>query len=239
MTLNESTIALSARLSNRAAGLLTATFFGISWPVSISGPAAVVASLIIGFAAGSVPFGYLAGLANRKDLRKLGSGNIGFTNVYRTIGLGWAIPVLVLDIAKGMATVALAGRLGLAPALVGAAAVLGHVFTPWLGFQGGKGVATTIGVSALLCPRSLAIGLGIYLLVLLLSGFVSLSSLVFGLSLPALTALLYRSTTLTVFTAIVCLVILARHRTNIVRLVRRTEPRFGLWLKVFRRQRAI
>jgi acyl phosphate:glycerol-3-phosphate acyltransferase len=204
--------------------------------VNSAAPATVALSFLAGFALGSVPFGYIAGRANGRDIRRLGSGNIGFTNVYRTLGAAWAVPVLVLDVAKGMVPVTLASRFGLVPALVGAGAVLGHVFTPWLGFKGGKGVATTIGVSALLCPISLAVGLGIYALVLLFSGFISLSSIALGCSLPVLTAAVYRNVPLTVFTAVVAVIILARHRSNITRLARGTEPRFGLWLKVFRRQ---
>jgi glycerol-3-phosphate acyltransferase PlsY len=122
------------------------------------------------------------------------------------------------------------------PALVGAGAILGHVFTPWLGFKGGKGVATTIGVSAVLCTRSLVAGLGIYAVVLLASGFVSVSSLAFGMALPAFTAVLYpHDTALIAFTAAVGVVIFVRHVDNIRRLASATEPRFGLWLKLFRR----
>jgi glycerol-3-phosphate acyltransferase PlsY len=111
------------------------------------------------------------------------------------------------------------------------------VFCPWLRFNGGKGVATTIGVTAFLCPRSLLAGLGAYLLVLLVSGFISLSSLAFAILLPLLTALLYRADPpLLSFTVGVALIILWRHRANIERLTRGDEPR--LWLRLFRRPAA-
>jgi len=201
-------------------------------------PLVLVASVVAGILFGSIPFGYLAGRAKRIDIRDYGSGNIGFTNVFRTLGAAWAIPVLILDIAKGLVPVALAATVGLEPALVGAGAILGHVFTPWLGFRGGKGVATTIGVCAFLCLRSLGAGLGVYALVLLTTGFVSVASLLFAVSLPALTSVLYRGDTpLLVFTSVVGVVIVVRHAANIRRLLQGTEPRFGLWLRLFRRKR--
>lgn len=198
----------------------------------------VAGTALFGLACGSIPFGYVAGRLKGCDIRTRGSGNIGFANVHRLFGPGWAFPVLVLDIAKGLIPTALAPRLGFVPALVGTGAVLGHVFTPWLGFRGGKGVATAIGVAALLCFRSLAAGLAVYALVLLVSGFVSISSMAFAVFLPPLTALLYpRDVSLLVFTLAMTLVILFRHTGNIRRLVRGTEPRFGPWLRLFRRHR--
>jgi glycerol-3-phosphate acyltransferase PlsY len=197
----------------------------------------VLVSFLLGFACGSVPFGYLAGLVNGIDIRKKGSGNIGFTNVQRVLGLGWAIPVLVLDIAKGILPVVFAPGLGLFSPAVGLGAVLGHTFTPWLGFNGGKGVATTMGVAALLCPRSFLPGLAVFLLVIVVSGFVSASSISFALTLPVFTALLYRSNwLLLLFTILIGLLIIIRHQANIRRLLQGTEPKFGLWLKIFRKQ---
>lgn len=99
-------------------------------------------SLIVGAASGSIPFGYVAGRLNSIDIRMRGSGNIGFTNVQRTIGWTWRVPVLLLDVAKGLVPTAFARGLGLVPPLVGIGAILGHVFCPWLIFNGGEGVAT-------------------------------------------------------------------------------------------------
>jgi glycerol-3-phosphate acyltransferase PlsY len=146
------------------------------------------------------------------------------------------VPVLLLDIAKGLVPTAFAQPHGLTPALVGLGAILGHVFCPWLGFKGGKGVATTMGVVAFLCPRSLLAGLGIYLAVLALTGFVSLSSLSFACALPVLTLLTYRhNAPLLAFTVGVAAVIVIRHWANIRRLAADTEPRLGLWLRLFKR----
>ncbi len=197
-------------------------------------PTQIFLSLIGGFLPGSIPFGHLAGLINRIDVRKTGSGNIGFTNVYRVLGWKWALPVLILDITKGLLPVAFASSLGLLPALVGLGAVTGHIFTPWLKLQGGKGVATTIGVTAILCPRSFIAGIGVYLLILLLSGFISLSSLIFALTLPFLTWLFYpQNPLLLTFTIGIGIIIVIRHIANIRRLLNGTEPKFGLWQKLF------
>ncbi|HTW91943.1 MAG TPA: glycerol-3-phosphate 1-O-acyltransferase PlsY [bacterium] len=194
-------------------------------------------SLLAGAAFGSIPFGYFAGRLNHIDIRRHGSGNIGFTNVQRTIGWAWAVPVLLLDAAKGLFPTAIAHGVGLVPALVGIGAIIGHVFCPWLGFKGGKGVATTVGVAVYLCPRSLLAGLGVYIAVLAATGFISLSSLALAVVLPILTAVFYRhSILLLVFAVCTALIIVARHSSNMRRLVAGTEPRLGLWLKLFRRR---
>jgi glycerol-3-phosphate acyltransferase PlsY len=194
----------------------------------------VVLSIFAGFICGSIPFGYLAGVLNRLDVRRHGSGNIGFTNVARILGLGWALPVLILDIAKGILPVIFAQSVGLLPVLVGLGAVLGHIFSPWLKFNGGKGVATTIGVAALLCPRSLFAALGLFLCILLITGYVSVSSISFAFILPVLTLIFYRTnSSLLLFTAILTVVIIYRHIPNLKRLLSRTEPKFGLWQRVF------
>jgi len=193
-------------------------------------------SFIAGAAFGSIPFGYIAGRLKRTDIRRHGSGNIGFTNVQRTMGWSWALPVLLLDVAKGLVPTAIAHGFGLVPPLVGIGAILGHVFCPWLGFKGGKGVATTVGVAAFLCPRSLLVGLGVYLVVLAATGFISASSLALAVALPILTAVFYRdSAFLLVFAAGVALVIICRHISNMRRLAAGTEPRLGLWVKLFRK----
>ena len=197
---------------------------------------AAIWSLLAGAAFGSIPFGYIAGRLGGIDVRQHGSGNIGFTNVQRTIGWSWGIPVLLLDVAKGLVPTAVAQGIGLLPPLVGIGAVLGHVFCPWLGFNGGKGVATTIGVAAFLCPRSLLVGLGIFVVVLAATGFISASSLAFAAVLPVLTELFYRgSTYLLVFAVGVASIIFVRHAANIRRLAAGKETHFGLWLKLFRK----
>ncbi|MEO0067979.1 MAG: glycerol-3-phosphate 1-O-acyltransferase PlsY [candidate division WOR-3 bacterium] len=194
----------------------------------------IILSIFIGFLFGSIPFGYLAGLINHIDIRKKGSGNIGFTNVQRILGLKWAVPVLILDIAKGIVPVIFAQSFGLLAPLVGLGAILGHIFSPYLKFNGGKGVATSIGVAAVICPRSLLPSVLVLLLILLITGFVSLSSLCFSLSLPVFTLIFYQGNLLLlVFALCITILIFIRHLPNINRLINRTEPKFGLWLKLF------
>lgn len=193
-------------------------------------------SFIFGFACGSIPFGWLAGKLRGLDVRQHGSGNIGFTNVQRTLGLTLALPVLILDFAKGVLPTFFSRHIGLHPAMSGFGAVCGHIFTPWLGFHGGKGVATTIGVATVLYPRALLAGLLPYLAILFASGFVSLASISFALLLTALTAVFYPAAAdLLLCAAGSAVLILVRHRANINRLCQGTEPRFGLWVRLFQR----
>ncbi len=196
----------------------------------------VVFSFLFGFLPGSIPFGYLAGVVNKTDIRQKGSGNIGFTNVLRILGWRWAVPVFFLDITKGLLPVAFASRLGLIPTLVGLGAIAGHIFPPWLRFQGGKGVATLIGVAFFLCPRGSFFALTVFLIVLFIFGFISLSSLSFALTLPVFTRLLYQENLpLFLFTLTSSILIIIRHTPNIKRLTKGTEPKFGLWRKIFER----
>ncbi|MEO0075825.1 MAG: glycerol-3-phosphate acyltransferase, partial [candidate division WOR-3 bacterium] len=125
-------------------------------------------SLFVGFIFGSIPFGYLIAKLKGIDIRQYGSKNIGFNNVRRVVGLKYAIPVLILDIAKGLLPVVFAAQLEAIPIMVGLGAILGHSFTPWLSFKGGKGVATTIGVILALIPWSLLVGIVVFIIVALL-----------------------------------------------------------------------
>jgi len=196
-----------------------------------------IGSVLAGAAVGSVPSGYLIGIARGVDVRAVGSGNIGFTNVFRTLGW-WGIPVLVADVTKGLLPVAVSPALGLLGPAVGLGAVLGHTFTPWLSFRGGKGVATALGASTLLCPRSLAAGMAVFAVILIAFGFVSLSSMSLAVVLAPFTALLYPGDgTLLGCTAIVGAIILVKHLPNIRRLASGAEPRFGPWTRIFRRGR--
>lgn len=196
------------------------------------------ASLLVGLLAGSLPTGYIAGRLRHLDIRRHGSRNIGFTNVFRVIGAAWAIPVLVIDILKGALPVLLAPRLGLTPMIAGLGAVLGHVYTPWLGFRGGKGVATTIGVCAAVSPLTAIISLGVYALVLLATGYISAGSVVFAVAIIPLTAVLHQGDLARLLHSLVIgTIVIQRHTANIGRLVRGEEPRFGPWLRLFRKPR--
>ncbi len=186
-----------------------------------------------GFLLGAVPFSWLIGKARGVDLRKTGSHNIGATNLMRTCGRGPGIIGLVLDVAKGALPVVLviitAGREHvLVQAIVASAAVLGHVYTPFLGFAGGKGSATALGALTALTPVPTLAALGIFLLVLLISGIVSLSSILAAAALvPAV--FLFRGgggdLPVQVACCMVALLVIQRHRENISRLFRGEEKK--------------
>lgn len=185
---------------------------------------------IAGYLLGSIPFGVLVARAVRGvDVRASGSGNIGATNVARVAGVGPGLLVLVLDAGKGALAVLLArALLPAAPfvqALCGLAAVLGHVFPFSLGFRGGKGVATALGVLAALFPAAALAGVLAYALVFALFRISSLGSLVAG-SAAVAAAALWPGTRLSVgFTSVLYALILFTHRGNIRRLLGRVETR--------------
>lgn len=183
---------------------------------------------------GGIPFGYLAGrLVKGVDLRRVGSGNLGATNAIRQLGWGWGIAVFGLDLFKGWLAVGLAQRLGgevpsWLPLAAGLAAILGHSFTPYLGFRGGKGVATSAGVFLRLAPVATGLTLLVFAVVVLASRIVSLSSLTAATAMPLF--LLWRQPgdrPLFGFALLIALLIWIRHRANLRRLLRGEEPRFG------------
>lgn len=181
---------------------------------------------------GATPTAYLAGrLARGIDLREHGSRNLGATNVYRVLGWRWAIPVALVDVAKGAIPVALFARwAGMDPwgaVALGIAAVLGHVFSPYMGFRGGKGVATALGMFLALAPLAVAIALPVWGGILWLTGYVSLSSVIAAASFPVWVRL-SQPAALPAFWASVGLaaLIVFSHRANLRRLLAGTENRF-------------
>ncbi|WP_449041348.1 glycerol-3-phosphate 1-O-acyltransferase PlsY [Paracoccus sp. (in: a-proteobacteria)] len=183
----------------------------------------------LGYLLGSVPFGVLLTRAlGLGDLRSIGSGNIGATNVLRTGNKGAALATLLLDGGKGAAAVLLARWLGgeSAALVAGGAAFLGHLYPVWLGFRGGKGVATFLGtVIALAWPLGLGL-CAIWLLTATLSRISSLSALVAAASAPVL-ALATGQPGLAAVTLFMAALIFLRHHENIARLRAGTEPRIG------------
>jgi acyl phosphate:glycerol-3-phosphate acyltransferase len=188
--------------------------------------------LAAAYVLGATPTAYLAGrLARGIDLREHGSRNLGATNVYRVLGWRWAIPVALVDIVKGAVPVALFARwAGMGPwgaVALGIAAVLGHVFSPYMGFRGGKGVATALGMFLALAPLAVAIALPVWGGILWLTGYVSLSSVIAAASFPVWVRL-SQPAALPAFWASVGLaaLIVFSHRANLRRLVAGTENRF-------------
>jgi glycerol-3-phosphate acyltransferase PlsY len=191
----------------------------------------------LGFLAGSIPFGYLIGRLKQIDIRNFGSGNIGFTNVYRALGIKYALPVFILDFLKGaLPVVFLKSKSFELAVFAGLGAIWGHIFTPWLKFRGGKGVATTIGVSSFLIPKALFFGLAIYVIILFIFRYVSLASLSFAFLLPFLVWYFYpQEKLILIISCVVGILIIIRHQGNIVRLLRKKENKFNGPL-VFRRK---
>lgn len=190
---------------------------------------------MIAYLAGSIPFAYLAGKARGVDLRKHGSGNLGATNAVRVLGVPTGAAVYLLDTLKGFLPVFLlvpvifADRIDLWAIAIGVAAIAGHVRPVYLGFQkGGKGVATAGGVFLALAPVATALGLAVWLLVFLPSGYVSLASIVTAALFPVavlVTGTPLRSALFGIAVAMALFVVWT-HRANIGRLRRGEEHRF-------------
>ncbi len=191
---------------------------------------------ITSYLLGSIPFGYLlVRIFRGEDVRKTGSGNIGATNVSRTSpGLGAA--TLLLDAAKGYAAVALARHLHAGDSLFMATAALfaiaGHMFPAWLGWRGGKGVATALGAFFCLAPKPVLAMVAVFVVVVAVSRYISLGSIVAALCFPVLVILIERySYGPMLLTAAACALIVARHHENIRRLVQGNENKFSLGRK--------
>jgi glycerol-3-phosphate acyltransferase PlsY len=190
------------------------------------------ALILLAYLLGSIPFAYLAvRLAGKGDIRRQGSGNVGATNVLRTAGWKTALIVAVLDVAKGAAAVMLMSQATADPVWIsgaGLAAVVGHCFPVWLGFSGGKGVATASGVFVLLAPGAAAVSAAVWCVSLLATRFVSLSSVLAAAGFPVALFFLSRPRPGVAALAVAAAtVIIVRHTPNIRRLVRREEPRLG------------
>lgn len=210
---------------------------------------------LLAYLAGSIPFGVIIARAHGVDLRKAGSGNVGATNVGRVLGRRWGYICFVLDLAKGLLPT-LAAVLWLAPAggangpvasitptiyqqclwlATGLGAVLGHVFNIWLGFRGGKGVATALGVILGIWPYFTVAGIlvfGLWIVVTLATRYVSAGSVIAAAAFPGTFALLnwpvWRLWPLLAFACAVCLLIIILHRANIRRLLSGTENKIGV-----------
>jgi len=188
--------------------------------------------VVLAYLIGATPTSYLAGRLGRGiDLREHGSNNLGATNVYRVLGWTYAIPVGLIDVAKGAIPVAILGPWSNGPAwftvTLGLAAVLGHMFSPYVRFKGGKGVATAAGMFLALAPLALVISLPIWAATLWLSGYVSAASLTVAVLFPVWVRLTRPGEPYTLWASVaLALLIVYAHRANIQRLREGTENRF-------------
>ena len=187
------------------------------------------------FLLGSIPTGYLVAKAKGVDIRRHGSGNIGATNVFRTLGKPLGIFVFVVDALKGFAAVWLGIRYGggsdWAGIIAAIAAIAGHNYTPWLGFKGGKGIATSAGVLLALMPWAVLAIAVVWFAVFKISRYVSVASIAAAAALPVAIGALWFSgcggnAPLLAFSLVISALAIWRHRTNIRRLRDGTESRF-------------
>ena len=188
--------------------------------------------LVLAYLIGATPTSYIAGkLGKRIDLREHGSNNLGATNVYRVLGWKYAIPVGVIDMVKGAVPVAILAPWSNGPAwfavALGLAAVVGHMFSPFVRFRGGKGVATAAGMFLALAPFAIVISLALWATILWLSGYVSVASLTVAVLFPVWVGLAVPGQPYTFWASVVLgLLIIYSHRHNIARLRQGTENRF-------------
>lgn len=199
-----------------------------------------IVSVVVAYMLGSIPFGFLLVLLIcKQDIRSAGSGNIGATNVLRSGGKGLGALTFLLDASKGYAAVAIAylmaahaggATLQNAAALAALFAIVGHMFPVWLGFKGGKGVATGLGVFLALSPWTALAALGIFIIVVLLTRYVSLGSILAAAALPFLALFLLPQKQTTLFRVVVfgcAALVIAKHKPNIKRLLHGAELRLG------------
>lgn len=197
---------------------------------------------MLAYLLGSIPTGFLFGKARGIDIRTIGSGNIGATNVVRSLGKGAGALVLLADAAKGWLAVAIVARL-VSDTLhmptdhlnqewlaicAGLAAILGHNYTCWLHFKGGKGIATSAGVLIALVPLPLLIILAVWIAVFVITRYVSLASICASVALPFACWATARGTALVLVTAAMAALAVFKHKANIQRLLQGTETRLSL-----------
>lgn len=184
-------------------------------------------ALVLAYLLGSIPFALIAGRLHGVDLREAGSGNLGATNVFRTLGRTAGVAVMVLDIAKGAAAVLVAVALtdNPWPLAAGALAILGHVFPVWTHFRGGKGVAVGAGAMIGLVPSASGVLLVLWILLVVFTRYVSVASIAAALAAAPLAYVFGAPWSYVVFIALAGVFVIYKHRENIVRLAHGDESR--------------
>jgi glycerol-3-phosphate acyltransferase PlsY len=187
---------------------------------------------VIGVLFGMIPFSYIIGRIKGIDLKEIGSKNIGATNLGRTFGLPFFILGFVLDGLKGLVPVLIIRSFAYPAAIAGAGAILGHIFNPFFGFRGGKGVSTTIGAAIGLVPKSFLLSLILWVVIYFTTYIVSLASLGFAIILPLAALMIKEATALDrIFIIIIAVLVVYAHRSNIGRLLNKQEPKTIIWKK--------
>ncbi|MGE0591461.1 MAG: glycerol-3-phosphate 1-O-acyltransferase PlsY [Vicinamibacterales bacterium] len=184
----------------------------------------------LAYGVGSVPFAHLLARRRGVDLRRVGSGNVGATNVLRTSGVRQAVLAMSLDAGKGSLAVLIAQGLSggaATPVAAGLASMLGHVYPVWLGFRGGKGVATAAGAFAVLAPVALLTALVVFVSAVWLTRYISLGSVTAALALALTTGLTGGAGPVLAGATAAAAVVIHRHRANLVRIVAGTERSIG------------
>jgi len=187
-------------------------------------------AVLAAYLMGSIPFAQLLSRRRGVDLRRVGSGNVGASNVLRTLGVRPAVLAMMLDAVKGTVAVLVAQRLTngvAAPVMAGLASMVGHVYPVWLRFRGGKGVATAAGAFAVLAPVAAAVAAAAFLLTVALTRFISVGSMVAALTLAGWAMASDAPTIVGIGAAIGAALVIIGHRANVVRLVAGTERRVG------------
>ena len=188
------------------------------------------ALIVFAYLLGSFPTGYVLGKFAGVDVRQVGSGNVGATNVARAVGKWQAVVTLIADAAKGMLPVAIGLWTNLQPAAIAAiaaAAFLGHLYPVFLRFRGGKGVATAVGALLIIAPLATLLLVGLFVAVVIPTRLVSLSSMIAAAMAPLALWVFFQPPAIVLLGAFLGAMIVWRHRGNIRRLCAGTEPRFG------------
>jgi len=186
---------------------------------------------MVGYLLGSIPFGFLIAKAKGVDIRKVGSGNIGFTNVLRSCGIAPGILTCFFDVLKGFLPAYIFSHAGthgqLCGILAGASAMLGHLFSVWLKFKGGKGVATGLGIFLALAPSAILVALASWIIGIVITRIVSVGSITSGIVLPVASFIFYGNAPVSYFALFAGFISILQHRQNIMRLIAGKEPRLG------------